>query len=89
VSRRETVEQLSLVLRRRAALWRAEEAKRGKVAAALLWQFNEQWIARIEGLAAELDAHAGQLRQAEAAEQARPATPAKDRKRKRGKERTR
>jgi hypothetical protein len=54
-----------------------EETKRGALRSALLWRFTEQWIARFEGVAAELELQVGQLRTAELA----PPEGKKERKR--------
>jgi hypothetical protein len=66
--RREALEHVVAALRRRVAIWRTEETKRGAVRSALLWRFTEQWIARVEGVAAELELQVGQLRTAELSE---------------------
>lgn len=45
-------------LRKRAAAWLAQEAGRGRIAAAFLWQLTELWSSRVEGFAAELEQRA-------------------------------
>lgn len=76
--RREALEQVAASLRKKVAGYRLEEARRGRLASALLWSFTETWIARLETLAAELEAHAARYRLEEAPlAAAPPAKPAR------------
>jgi hypothetical protein len=82
--RREAVELSAAGLRLRIAEFRAEEAKRGTILAAMLWAVTEGWIARLEAVASELEQQAAGLRAKQAAlppTPARAAKPTKGRRR--------
>jgi hypothetical protein len=54
---RSSAEQLLDALRKNLAGWLDAEAKKGPVRRALLWDHNEEWRKRVEGLATQLEQH--------------------------------
>jgi hypothetical protein len=59
---RAATEYFVMMLRQRLAGWRKQECERGQIAQALLYGQNEKWTARVESLAATIDAHVTTLR---------------------------
>lgn len=80
--RREVFERTAALVRKNAALWRAEEANRGVVLSALLASTTETWMARLEALAAHCDEQARAVRAQEEAPSV-PVSPPRSRAKKR------
>lgn len=59
---RSSAEQLLDALRKNLAGWLDAEAKKGPVRRALLWDHNEEWRKRVEGLATQLEQHVAGIR---------------------------
>lgn len=94
--RRELAERFVGELRRASAKWRATEAKvgglMGSLKSAFFWNLTERWCARVEELAAQVEADVAQLRTAEQQAQSSydtavrqpPAQPARPEPKRRG-----